>query len=113
MNKPFDMKIFLAGMLTGAHATRDRHIRQAEAIQATISERWRRENPWTWQRKHLAWFLDHHVSQGSVPTRYYYLLTIRLIVIRLKKSWMFGALKENQYSCGSPNQTDLQRQTIK
>jgi len=84
MNKPFDMKIFLAGMLTGAHATRERHIRQAEAIQATISERWRRENPWTWQRKHLAWFLDHHVSQRSVPTRYYYLLTIRLIVIRLK-----------------------------
>ena len=30
MNKQFDMEIFLAGVLTGAHATRERHVRQAK-----------------------------------------------------------------------------------
>jgi hypothetical protein len=54
MNKLFDMEIFLAGILTGAHTSRERHIRQAKAIQTAISERWSRDNPWTWQRKHLA-----------------------------------------------------------
>lgn len=44
MNKPFDVEIFLAGVLTGAHATRERHIRQAKTIQAAISERWNRDN---------------------------------------------------------------------
>lgn len=50
MNKPFDMEIFLAGVLTGAHATRVRHIHQAKTTQAAISERWNRDNPWTWQK---------------------------------------------------------------
>jgi hypothetical protein len=50
------MEIFLAGALTGAQATRERDIRQAKTIQAAIFERWRRDNPWTWQRKHLVWF---------------------------------------------------------
>lgn len=56
MSKPFDMELFLAGVLTGAHATRERRTRQAKTIQAAISERWSRDNPWTWQHKHLAWF---------------------------------------------------------
>ena len=89
MNKPFDMEIFLAGILTGAHATRERHIRQAKTIQAAISERWSRDNPWTWQRKHLVWFLNHHMSSNSKSTRYYYLLTTSLITLRLGKSWNF------------------------
>ncbi|WP_434572994.1 hypothetical protein [Pseudomonas sp. Z3-6] len=50
MNKPFDMEIFLAGVLTGAHATRERHTRQAKTIQAAISNRWHKDNPWTWQQ---------------------------------------------------------------
>jgi len=29
MSKPFDMELFLAGVLTGSHATRQRHWRQA------------------------------------------------------------------------------------
>ncbi|WP_081993222.1 hypothetical protein [Pseudomonas mediterranea] len=89
MNKQFDMEIFLAGVLTGAHATRERHIRQAKTIQTAISERWHRDNPWTWQRKHLAWFLDTHVSPHAESTRYYYLLTVNLLTIRLGKSWQF------------------------
>ncbi|WP_154910077.1 hypothetical protein [Pseudomonas fluorescens] len=89
MNKPFDMEIYLAGALTGAHATRERHIRQAKTIQAAISERWSRDNPWTWQRKHLVWFLNHHMSSNSKSTRYYYLLTTSLITLRLGKSWNF------------------------
>ena len=84
MNKPFDMELFLSGVLTGAHATRERHIRQAKAIQAEIVERWGRDNPWTWQRKHLAWFLKKKTENKSNSTYYYYTLTLKLINIRLK-----------------------------
>lgn len=89
MNKPFDMEIFLAGVMTGAHATRKRHIRQAKTIQAAISERWNRDNLWTWQRKHLVWFLNHHMNSNSKSTRYCYLLTTSQITLRLGKSWNF------------------------
>ncbi|WP_459747677.1 hypothetical protein [Pseudomonas sp. 3A(2025)] len=53
MSKPFDMELFLTGALTGSPVTRKRHLQQAKVIQAAISGRWRRENPWQWQRKHL------------------------------------------------------------
>ncbi|UVL67182.1 hypothetical protein [Pseudomonas sp. B21-031] len=89
MSRPYDMELFLAGVLTGAHATRERHTRQARTIQAAISERWHRDNPWTWQRKHLAWFLDTHVNRRAESTRYYYLLTVKLLTIRLGKVWQF------------------------
>ncbi|WLI07053.1 hypothetical protein PSH66_01615 [Pseudomonas sp. FP597] len=91
MSTAFDMELFLAGVLTGAHVTRERHIRQAKTIQAAISERWNRDNPWTWQRKHLVWFLNHHMNSNSKSTRYYYLLTVRLLAHRLGKSWRFTA----------------------
>lgn len=87
MSKPYDMELFLAGVLTGAHATRKRHIRQAKAIQAAISSRWHLNNPWTWQRKHLAWFVNHHMRLHSKATRYYYCLTLNLITLRVGKSW--------------------------
>jgi len=89
MSKPFDMELFLAGVLTGSHATRQRHLQQARVIQVEIAERWQRETPWAWQRKHVVWFLDHRLSKKSDATRYYYLLTARLISLRLKKSWAF------------------------
>lgn len=57
MNKPFDMDLFLASVLTGSYSTRQRHICQAKIIQTAIAERWSRDNPWTWKRKHFAWFL--------------------------------------------------------
>jgi hypothetical protein len=91
MSKPFDMELFLAGVLTGSHATRERHLRQAKVIQTAISNRWHRDSPWTWQRKHLAWFLNHHVSHHAESTRYYYLLTVHLLVHRLGISWRFAA----------------------
>ncbi|MGX0958418.1 MULTISPECIES: hypothetical protein [Pseudomonas] len=87
MSKPFDMELFLAGVLTGSHATRQRHVRQAKIIQTEIAERWQRKTPWAWQRKHVAWFLEHRLDRRSDATRYYYLLTVRLIVRRLEKSW--------------------------
>lgn len=89
MSKPFDMELFLAGVLTGAYATRQRHLRQATVIQAEIAERWQRQTPWAWQRKHVAWFLEHYLGQRSETTRYYYILTIRLLARRLEKSWIF------------------------
>ncbi|WP_323113540.1 hypothetical protein [Pseudomonas guariconensis] len=90
MSKPFDMEVFLAGMLTGSHATRQRHLRQAKIIQAQIAERWHRETPWSWQRKHLAWFLAHALERRSQETRHYYVLTMRLLIRRLEKSWVIN-----------------------
>jgi len=90
MSKPFDMELFLAGVLTGSHATRQRHIRQAKIIQAAIEDRWQRDTPWAWQRKNLVWFLEHRMRQHSDATRYYYLLTVRLLARRLGTSWIFN-----------------------
>lgn len=89
MSQSFDMELFLAGVLTGSHATRQRHIRQARAIQAAIIERWQLNNPWIWQRKHLNWFVLHHLRRRAESTRYYYLLTLQLIALRLGKTWQF------------------------
>ena len=90
MSKSFDMEVFLVAMLTGSHATRQRHLKQAKIIQADIAKRWQRETPWAWQRKHLAWFLENRMSHRSDATRYYYLLTVRLLARRLHKSWVFN-----------------------
>ncbi len=89
MSKPFDMELFLAGVLTGSQATRQRHVRQAKIIQAAIAARWQRENPWTWQKKHVVWFLENCLSEHSQATQYYYVLTVRLLVRRLEASWVF------------------------
>ncbi|MEE4141753.1 hypothetical protein [Pseudomonas viridiflava] len=90
MNKLFNMELFLAGVLTGSHATRQRHLRQVRVVQPEIAKRWQRETPWSWQRKHLVWFLEHYLATHSEPTQYYYLLTIRLIARRLVTSWIFN-----------------------
>ena len=90
MSKPFDMELFLTGVLSGSHATRQRHLRQAKVIQADIAERWQRETPWGWQRKHLDWFLRSDLELRSDDTRYYYLLTVKLITRRLGASWIFA-----------------------
>ena len=91
MSKPFDMELFLAGVLSGSHATRQRHLRQAKAIHAAIAERWQRKTPWSWQRKHVAWFLNCCVADRTEATRYYYMLTVRLLAHRLEKSWKFDS----------------------
>lgn len=90
MSKPFDMELFLSGVMIGSPATRKRHLRQAKLIQAEIAERWQRHTPWVWQRKHLAWFLEHRLDRRSKATRYYYLLTVRLLALRLDKIWVFN-----------------------
>lgn len=79
----FDMEVFLAGVLTGSYTTQKRHLRQARLIQAAISERWQKEVPWSWQRKHLKWFLRERLKKQSKDTRYYYFLTVKLIAKRL------------------------------
>ncbi|MEX6663655.1 hypothetical protein [Pseudomonas sp. W2-17] len=89
MSKSFDMELFLAGVLIGSQATRQRHVRQAKIIQAAIAERWHRENPWNWQKKHVVWFLENCLSEHSQATQYYYVLTVRLLARRLEKSWVF------------------------
>ncbi|MDD1963506.1 hypothetical protein D3C76_903280 [compost metagenome] len=90
MSKAFDMELFLAAVLKGSYATQQRHLRQAKLIQAEISHRWQRETPWGWQKKHVTWFLLHRMSHRSEATRYYYMLTVRLVVRRIGKSWIFN-----------------------
>lgn len=87
MNKPFDMALFLNGVLVGSSVTRQRHLRQADAILAAIFDRWQLDNPWKWQRKHLVWFLNNEISNRAETTRYYYRLTAKLIAVRLGKAW--------------------------
>ena len=87
MSKPFDMELFLSGVLTGSHASRLRHIRQAKIIHMAIYDRWQLDNPWTWRRKHLTWLFDHHLEKRSEAARYYYRLTVQLITSRLGGSW--------------------------
>ncbi|WP_457241056.1 hypothetical protein [Pseudomonas chlororaphis] len=85
-------------VLTRSHATRQRHLWKAKLFQAEIAERWKRERPWTWQRKHVTWFLENRLGRRSEATRYYYVLTVRLIARRLEKSWpnvlRSGCMKE-------------------
>jgi hypothetical protein len=90
VTKIFDMELFLVAALTGAHATRRRHLKQAEIIQAAIAERWQRETPWRWQKKHITWFLKHRLAGRSERTRYFYLLTVKIIVRRLGRSWVLN-----------------------
>lgn len=94
MSKPFDMELFLAGVLTGSHATRQRHLRQAKIIQSAIAERWQSKTPWSWKRKHLVWFIEHHLSKRSENTRYYHMLTIQLLARRAGKAWAFKTGRE-------------------
>ncbi|WPN30871.1 hypothetical protein QMK54_03645 [Pseudomonas sp. P5_109] len=86
MTKPFDMALFLSGVLTGSKATQQRHLRQARIMQAAIQQRWQRDNPWTWQLKHLRWFLTQHLKHNTDATRYYYRLTAILLWKRLGRA---------------------------
>jgi hypothetical protein len=79
MSKPFDMTLFLSGVLSGSKSTQQRHLRQARIMQAAIQQRWQRDNPWIWQRKHVHWFLTQHLKDYSEDSRYYYRLTASLI----------------------------------
>ena len=84
MTKRFNIDLFLSGALTGSKATQERHLRQARIMQAAIEHRWKRNNPWAWQRKHLRWFLTHYLKDHSDASRYYYQLTARLVWERLR-----------------------------
>ncbi|QXI15022.1 hypothetical protein [Pseudomonas hamedanensis] len=83
MTKPFDMALFLSGVLTGSKVTQQRHLRQARIMQAAIQQRWQRDNPWTWRLKHVSWFLTQRLRDKSDATQYYYRLTALLVWKRL------------------------------
>lgn len=85
MTKPFDIALFISGVLTGSKSTQQRHLRQARIMQAAIQRRWQRDNPWTWQLKHVRWFLRHYLKDHSIASRYYYRLTADLILMRMGK----------------------------
>lgn len=79
MSKPFDMALFLSGVLTGSKATQQRHLRQARVMQAAIKKRWQRDNPWTRRLNYVRWFFIQHLKNHSSATRYYYRLTALLV----------------------------------
>ncbi|MDY0895336.1 hypothetical protein SOM46_10275 [Pseudomonas fluorescens] len=79
MTCEFDMALFLSPVLKGAHATRQRHIRQAERMREAIRNRWGCATPWSWKEKHVRWFLEHSLRCYSRATVYYYELTAELI----------------------------------
>ena len=85
MSKPFDMVLFLSGVLVGSRATQQRHLRQARVMQVAIQQRWQRDNPWTWKIKYVRWFLTRYLRSHSDASRYYYRLTALLIWKRMGK----------------------------
>jgi hypothetical protein len=87
VTKPFNMALFLSGALIGSKATQQRHLRQARVMQVAIQQRWRRDNPWTWQLKHVHWFLVHHLALHSPASKYYYRLTVLLILKKMGRDW--------------------------
>ncbi len=82
MKSEFDMAVFLSPVLKGAHATRQRRIRQAEKMHRMIRERWGCATPWAWREKHVKWYLNHYLCSQSSASRYYYQLTATLILRR-------------------------------
>ncbi|MNJ49597.1 hypothetical protein D3C77_448360 [compost metagenome] len=80
-----DMEIFLGGVLSGAKATRKRHLMQAAAIQRAINDRWGLSAPEQWKAKHVRWFLHEHQKHLAPNTRYWYWLTVEILLVRLKK----------------------------
>ena len=85
MMAEFDIVLFLRPVLKGAHATRQRHIRQAERMHEVIRERWGCATPWSWREKHVRWFLEHYLRCSAPATVYYYELTAGLIRRRKAK----------------------------
>ena len=79
MKNQFDMALFLRPVLKGAHATQQRHIRQAGRMHEVIRERWGYATPWAWREKHVRWFMEHHLRCSAPATVYYYELTAALI----------------------------------
>ncbi|WP_095159952.1 MULTISPECIES: hypothetical protein [Pseudomonas] len=99
MSKSFDMTLFLIGVLCGSKSTQQRHLRQAQIMQAAIQERWQRNTPWTWQRKHMRWFLTHFLKDHSSASQYYYKLTVLLISKRLGTARLLTDRSNGKRSC--------------
>lgn len=91
MSTPFDIALFLSGVLSGSKAKQQRHLRQARIIQAAIQQRWQRDNPWSWRHKHLRWFFTEYLEGHSDASCYYYRLTASLILKRMGTTWTLGA----------------------
>jgi len=83
MSKQFDIALFLSGVLSGSNSTQQRHLRQARIMQMAIKQRWSKDNPWTWRKKHVDWYFRIKLKEHSASTRYYYRLTTLLLCKRM------------------------------
>ena len=102
----------LKGVLKGAKKTQRRHRHQAATIQAAIhKERGKLLNPHDWKMSDLRWVLEVFLASKATDTRYYYWLTIQLIVRALGKDKDWLPLLEGPW-CPAP-QTVRRRQARK
>lgn len=85
MREAFDITFFISGVLSDSKTTRQRHIKQAQFIQITISQYWCKRSPWTWQEKHIRWLLTNRLKSKSPSTRYYHYLTAKIIWRRMNR----------------------------
>ncbi len=83
-----DIRVFLGCVLTGAHASRERHLHRARIIQAAIHECWSLDDPW--RVKHLRWFLQQRTVSLSAVSRYHYWLTVWVIARRRGREQDWG-----------------------
>jgi len=60
-------------------------------MQMAIQKRWKRDASWNWNIKHVKWFIDRYLENHTPSTRYYYLLTVKLIYKRLGKGTRRGS----------------------
>lgn len=96
MVQVFSMRFFLEPKLSGSHALRADHLRQAETIQQFITQRFGRQfdNPAAWKIKFLRAFLDSKGAR-SAATAYNYYRTVRVI---LAAAGRWDSHTENQLS---------------
>ncbi|MCS3417652.1 hypothetical protein M2399_002310 [Pseudomonas sp. BIGb0450] len=85
MTSKFDIALFLRPVLKGTHATRQRHIRQAERMHEVIRERRGCATHWSGKEKHVRWFLEHYLRCSAPATVVDYELTPGLIRRRKAK----------------------------
>jgi hypothetical protein len=76
----------LARRLPGARRTTvSDHLARAAGIASCLYRRWQ-VGPYQWRLKHARWYLEHGMDPSFEPSvRYRYWLTLRLLVIALRK----------------------------
>lgn len=68
------------------------HLGRARLVGEALYRQWR-VGPYQWRLKHLRHYLEHRTARLEPATRYRYWLTVRLLVLALKREAWLGRLK--------------------